>query len=87
MPSAAPIRGLADRHDIRTVQELLDTVTSARPRSNTHVLNRSPSGVESPADLMTDLDEPRMDTRNQPGYPDRGYLLCETEPTLYPRSA
>jgi site-specific recombinase XerD len=46
---------LKSRHDIRTVQELLGHRDVSMTQIYTHVLNRSPSGVESPADLMTDL--------------------------------
>ena len=53
---AAPIPSrriwLEDGHDIRTVQETLGYRGIAPTMLDTHVLNRGPAGVRSPADRM-----------------------------------
>ncbi len=43
---------LEDGHDIRTVQELLGHRDVGTTMIDTHVLNRGPAGVRSPADRM-----------------------------------
>ena len=43
---------LEESHDIRTVQELLAHQDVSTTMIYTHVLNRGPAGVQSPADRM-----------------------------------